>query len=106
MATISHKRGDTFELNCSIENGGVGVDITAWTITSQARDDDDSVLQSFTVTKTNASTGQFSLSATATQTESWGLGSYSVDIEFVEGGGEVNSSETFTLNVLRDITRD
>lgn len=106
MATITHKRGDTFTLNCSVENQGVAVDITLWTITSQARADDDTVLQTFTVTKTDAANGLFSVSATAAQTELWGLGNYAADIEFVEGGGEVNSTETFTLSVLRDITRD
>lgn len=105
MTTITHKRGDTFELACTVENAGVPVDITAWTITSQARDDADAVLQSFTVTKTDAANGAFSISATSTQTEAWELGGYSVDIEFIEGGGEVNSTETFTLSVLRDITR-
>ena len=106
MATITHKRGDTFELASTLESNGVAVDITSYTITSQARDEDDAVLQSFTVTKTDATNGAFSISATAAQTELWGLGSYSVDIEFVDGSGEVNSSETFTLSVLRDITRD
>lgn len=106
MATITHKRGDTFELSATVENSGVAVDITNWTITSQARDDADTVLQTFTVTKTDASNGEFSVGATSTQTEAWGLGNYQMDIEFVEVGGEVNSTETFTLSVLRDITRD
>ena len=106
MTTITHKRGDTFELSSTIENAGVGVDITSWTISSQARDEADAVLQTFTVTKTDAANGAFTVSATAAQTELWPIGSYQMDIEFIEGGGEVNSTETFTLSVLRDITRD
>lgn len=106
MATITHKRGDTFELSATVENLGVAVDITGWTITSQARDEADLILQTFAVTKTDAASGAFTVSATSTQTEAWGLGNYQMDIEFVEAGGEVNSTETFTLSVLRDITRD
>lgn len=106
MATITHKRGDTFALNCTVENQGVAVDITSWTITSQARADDDTVLQTFTVTITDAAAGLFTVSATSTQAELWSLGNYSMDIEFVDPSNEVNSTETFTLSVLRDITRD
>lgn len=106
MATITHKRGDTFAIACTIENAGVAVDITGWTIASQARGTDDTILQTFTVTITDAATGSFSISATSTQTELWTIGNYSVDIEFIDDSGEVNSTETFTLSVIRDITRD
>lgn len=106
MATINHKRGDTFELSCSLENEGNPVDITNFTITSQVRSPDDTLLQPLTVTVTDAATGAFTLSATPTQTETWDTIQYLSDIEFVDGGGEVNSSETFTINVIKDITRD
>ena len=106
MATITHKRGDTFELSCTLENEGNAVDITNFTITSQVRGSDDALLQALTVTKTDAAAGGFTLSATAAQTETWGVQKYLSDIEFIEGGGEVNSSQTFTIDVLADITRD
>jgi len=106
MATIVHKRGDTFELSCTLENEGVAVDITNFTITSQVRGSDDVLLQALTVTKTDATAGEFTLTATSTQTESWGVQKYLADIEFIEASGEVNSSQTFTIDVLKDITRD
>jgi len=106
MATITHKRGDTFELSCTLENQGVAVDITNFTITSQLRLPDDTLLQALTVTKTDATAGQFTLSATATETETWGVANYECDIEFIEAGGEVNSSQTFVISVIKDITRD
>ena len=106
MATITHKRGDTFELSCTLENEGVAVDITNFTITSQLRLPDDTLLQALTVTVTDAAAGAFTLSATSNETEGWGVASYQCDIEFIEGSGEVNSSETFVLNVIKDITRD
>lgn len=106
MATVTHKRGDTFELSCTLENDGVAVDITNFTITSQVRTVDDALLQALTVTKTDAVAGAFALSATSLQTETWVPATYEADIEFIEGGGEVNSSQTFTIAVIKDITRD
>jgi hypothetical protein len=106
MAAIKHKRGDSFELACTLENEGVAVNITNITITSQARGDDDALLQQMTVTKTNSANGEFAVSATATQTESWGVGTYDCDIEFQESSGEINSSQTFQISVIKDITRD
>lgn len=105
MTTITHKRGDTFAINCTIENQGVAVDVTNWTIACQARADDDTILQTFTVTITDAAAGLFTVSATPAQSELWSIGNYSVDIEFIDGSGEVNSTETFILSVIRDITR-
>src|SRR6056297_930669 len=104
MATITHKRGDTFELSCTLENQGVAVDITNFTITSQLRLSDDTLLQALTVTVTDAAAGAFTLSATSTETEVWDVAAYECDIEFIDDG-EVNSSETFVLNVIKDITR-
>jgi len=105
MATITHKRGDTFELSCTLENEGNSVDITNFTITSQIRKNDDTLLQALTVTKTDAVNGAFTLSAPPAETETWGVRDYQSDIEFVEAGGEVNSSETFVISVIKDITR-
>jgi len=106
MATITHKRGDTFELSCNLENEGADVDITNFTITSQIRQQDDTLLQALTVTKTDAANGLFTLSATATQTEAWEPANYDCDIEFIDGSGDVYSSQTFTVTVVKDITRD
>ena len=106
MATITHKRGDTFDLSCTLENDGVSVDITNFTITSQVRTADEALLQALTVTKTDAAAGVFALSATSAETETWNPATYDADIEFIEFSGEVNSSQTFTIAVIKDITRD
>ena len=105
MATITHKRGDTFELSATLENSGNAVDITNFTITSQVRDVEDALLQALTVTITDAATGAFTVSATPAQTETWAVKTYDCDIEFIEVGGEVNSTETFQIDVIKDITR-
>ena len=105
MATINHKRGDTFDFLFTAENNGVAIDLTGYTITSQARASDDTVLQSFTVTITSAVNGQFTLTAAVAATELWTPGAYNMDIEFVDGSGVTVSTQTFTLNVIADVTR-
>ena len=105
MATFIHKRGDTFSLSSSVENSGVAVDITGWTISSQVRKADDTLVEDLTVTIDDALGGLFTLSATALATESWPVENLYCDIEFTEAGGDVNSTETFIISVQRDITR-
>lgn len=105
MATIAHKRGDTFELTCSLENGGNDVDITGWTVAAQLRKTDDTLVQAMTITVTNASAGEFTITAANTETDDWPLGNLDIDVEFTEASGAVSSSETFTINVIKDITR-
>lgn len=105
MATITHKRGDTFELTLTLENDGNAVDITNFTIASQIRQQDDVLVQALTVTKTDPTNGQFTLTSTDTETEGWPIANLEVDVEFIEDTGVVSSSETFNINVLKDITR-
>ena len=105
MATLNHKRGDTMDFLFTAETSGVAIDLTGYTITSQARATDDTVLQSFTVTITDAANGQFTITATNAETELWSPGQYNMDIEFVDGSGTVVSTETFVLNVIADVTR-
>lgn len=103
MANITHKRGDTLEWVVTLTQDAVAVNITDWTIKSQIRQDT-TLIAELTVTKTNSLSGQFSLTATATQTASWTLGTSSVDIEFTDPTGYVVSSQTFTLQLVKDIT--
>jgi hypothetical protein len=103
MANITHKRGDTLEWVVTLTQDGSVVNISDWTITSQIRQDT-TLIASLTVTKTDSTNGVFSLTATAASTASWSLGTHSVDIEFINDSGFVVSSQTFTLQLVRDIT--
>ena len=103
MANITHKRGDTLEWVVSLTQNNSPVNISGWTITSQIRQDT-TLIANLTVTVTDAVNGEFNLSATSAQTAGWALGSHSVDIEFISLGGFVVSSQTFTLQLVRDIT--
>lgn len=105
MATITHKRGDTFELTCSLENQGNDVDITGWTVAAQLRKTDDTLVQNMTITVTNAAAGEFTISAPDTETDDWPIENLEIDVQFTESSGNISSSETFTIAVIKDITR-
>jgi hypothetical protein len=105
MATISHKRGDTFELTCSLENQGNDVDMTGWSIAAQLRKTDDTLVQDMTVTVTDAAAGEFKITAADTETDDWPIENLEIDVQFTEFSGNISSSETFTIAVIKDITR-
>lgn len=111
MATITHKKGDTLELTFQLKRDGSAVDITNYTITSQLRDSTDTLLTtdnfngSLTYTLIDASAGQFQLSASSTATAEWDTRKYDCDVQLIDGDNETSSSETFKINVIKDITR-
>jgi len=123
MANINHKRGDTFQLDFTLEANEAAVDITNFDIRAQARNAAGTLILEWNETNsgvnvTNASGGLFNFKSEATYTstptgqlatESWPLGVMNVDVEFTDTSAtpdSVSSSETFTITVLEDITRD
>lgn len=97
--TATVKRGDTFHAACQ----RVGVNITSTVIRSQLRAG--TWRQDLTVTKTNAATGEFTLTATAADAELWPVGVATWDIEY-DDGGDVHSTETISLRIVEDVTHD
>jgi len=125
MANLDHKRGDTFQLDFTLEDNDVAVDITNFEIRAQARDATGTLIVEWNETQsppgvniTSASDGQFNLKSEAAYTTtptlqlatvSWPLGVLNVDVEFKDTSASpdsVSSSETFTITVIEDITRD
>jgi hypothetical protein len=123
MANINHKRGDTFQLDFTLEANEAAVDITNFDIRAQARNAAGTLILEWNETNsgvnvTNASGGLFNFKSEATYsstptgqlaTESWPLGVMNVDVEFTDTSAtpdSVSSSETFTITVLEDVTRD
>lgn len=123
MANINHKRGDTFQLDFTLEANDVAVDITNFDIRAQARDSAGTLILEWNETNsgvnvTNATGGLFNFKSEATYTstptgqlatESWPIGVMNVDVEFTDTSAtpdSVSSSETFTITVIEDITRD
>ena len=123
MANINHKRGDTFQLDFTLEANDVAVDITNFDIRAKARSADGPLILEWNETNsgvnvTNAAGGLFNFKSEATYsptptgqlaTESWPIGVMNVDVEFTDTSAapdSVSSSETFTITVIEDITRD
>jgi hypothetical protein len=105
MATIRHKRGDTFSRDCQLleSTAGPPVDITGWTIASMIRARGGDLISELTVAITNPMTGSYRL--TDTNTGDWPLGDAAMDIQYTDAGGAVHSSDTVLLRILADITR-
>jgi hypothetical protein len=103
---ITHKRGDTFEAVVEATLNGAPLDLTGWTVRSQLRDLSNNVIKEFDVLPLDLAAGQFSLNATAQETENWSPASYLCDVELVDLNSFVQSSDTFSVRVVRDITRD
>lgn len=104
MADITFKRGDTLSIDCQYQVDSVNAPLPP-TMASQVRNPSTHALvDTFTITNTNASAGQFNLSATAAQTGAWPLALLNYDVEYTEADGTVHSSPTETIQVEMDVT--
>ena len=101
---IKIKRGDTFKLTNVVTNEGTALDIsTGWSIRSQIRKDD-VLIDELVPLITDGVNGVYTLTESSTGvTESWEVGFYECDIEYTVSG-EVLSTETFMIEVVKDIT--
>ena len=104
--SITHKRGDTFEIIVDFTLNGDPQDIADWQIRSQIRDGNKNLLKELDINPIDLTLGQFSLNATAAETRDWTPAVYQCDIEFIDNTGFVVSSSTFNITVIRDVTRD
>lgn len=107
MSTISHKRGDSFSLSGAIKDAqGVAVDLTGASLRCHLRQPDGVLIQALTCAITDAAAGTYSISATAAEAAVWPLGNAKFDVELTDAQGAVTSTDTVTLKVVEDITRD
>lgn len=96
---IIFKRGDTFILSCV-----VATDITGWTIASQIRDGDTLIADlTFALLSTSAESSTYTL--TYSVTTAWPLHDLNCDIQYTTAAGQIISTETFTIGVVKDTTR-
>lgn len=105
MSSVTHKQGDTFEWIVTLTDDQLPVDITSWGIRAQVRNND-TLIATLTITKTDPTNGVFTASATAAQTDTWTAGSHRCDIEFTDDNSVVLSTNTFEVNILEDISHD
>lgn len=86
MASIDHKRGDTFEISFTLtDNSGSAVDLTNYTVRAMARDSSGTEQVEWTeaqttngVNITNAAAGQFKLVRSASSPPAGQTGDYSL----------------------------
>lgn len=105
--SIRMKRGDTFVVDfLATDDEGTAVDLTGYTARAQIRFADKEPID-LTVTidpDQTANTGLVSLEYGGATT-SWPVATGLIDIEFTDGAGRIESSETIELAVGRDVTR-
>ncbi len=107
MTTLTHKRGDRFSKRCTWRDDTQTPVALGAAPRAQLRNGADELVQELTVTlepQVGATVGVFTLSATAVQTAAWPVGSLLCDIER-QAPDPVESSQTFTVQVTRDVTR-
>lgn len=104
--SINFKRGDTLSMTCQRLTAALAAfNLVGYTMAATVRNGGFS--QALTVTVTDASLGQFTLSQTATNTALWPISDDDdsvmyCDIQFTSGS--VESTETFKIVVREDIT--
>ena len=103
MTQVTHKRGDTLRIVCQLQDDDQApINIAGLTIASQIRQSNDRLVSNLDVTVLDAVLGKFELSA---DTDEWPTGRHLCDIEYTQANGDVFSTVTFDVLVLRDITR-
>jgi len=105
MQKIKLKRGDTLALSCTLADNGVAVDLTGWAVKAQLRTPDGALVNELTYTVVNAAAGQYALSSTGATT-AWPVNTtLEGDIQYTSPAGVITSSETFQVQMVKDITQ-
>lgn len=108
MTTLSNfKRGDTFQLTCTYKVAGVATSLTGKTVDCQLRSPNGGLIADMTCTLDADQTtnpGKFVVTPVVADTSRWSVGNNEIDIQ-ITSGSSVRSTETFTLPVVKDVTR-
>ena len=103
MKKIILKKGDTLALSCQLKDSlGVPIDITAYTIQSQVRKQDMTLVDTLIVNKTDNANGEYSITATSTGT--WPVDLLVCDIKYTAGASSIIRTETFTIDLRAAVT--
>jgi len=97
------KRGDTFALHCTYKLDSIPASVDLIDIKCQIREKNGNLIAVLDVHKLDQKTNAGEFSLTAKETEIWPITTALCDIEYSDGEF-VNSSETFFIEILRDIT--
>ncbi|WP_027389220.1 hypothetical protein [Chrysiogenes arsenatis] len=104
MEPIRHKRGDTFILSsCQLlDDNQNPIDLTDYVIRSQLRTKSGKLVDTLLV---EIAADHLSYTMTAQQPESWPAEKLECDVEYTNPDGVRFSSQTFYVDVMRDVTR-
>lgn len=102
-----HYRGDSFDSTWTVSKNGVAKDLTGATVRSQIRLEDDTLVDTFTVTVTDATAGEITVSLTPTQAQALPVDTeLFADIEVTYPSGEVKTISQIFLTVVKDASHD
>ncbi|MGH8431019.1 MAG: hypothetical protein ACREUF_11520 [Solimonas sp.] len=100
------KRGDTWEFTGPLDFTPTNpANLTGWTIKSQGRKDDGTLVQEFQVEITDSVNRVIRHYAPATSTMVWPIGQMLIDVECIDPDGRVISTRTTKVQIVVDITR-
>lgn len=100
-----HKAGDTFTRLFPIPAEFADGYFVAWTVASQVRSEDGTLMSSVTCEWLDALTTR-NLKLRVADTRSWKPGRAEIDVQFTRvSDGEVMSTTTATFTVTRDVTQ-
>jgi hypothetical protein len=102
---IRHKRGDTFKIAVIVteDDGDTRYDLTGWTVRSHIRKSG-KLIAELVFGEIDISNGEFSLMVM--DTDNWPMGKLESDIEYIDAMGYSHSTETYVIEVIKDVTYD
>ena len=103
MSSVNHKRGDTFSFSAAFAVDGVPVEGLANKLKCQVRTRKDVLISEMTITE-SATPGTYIF--TVADTADWPIGELYYDIQMTDDAGIITSSETVTINVIKDVTHE
>lgn len=100
--SVQIKRGDTFLVEGVVTTDGVAQDLTGWSVRCHVRRGS-TLVQDLEVQWTNRAAGVYRLHCA--DTTAWPVGVLTSDIEYTTQSGQIASTETFEIEVIKDETR-
>lgn len=105
MPSLRLKRGDTVLLAFEAKaDDGTPQNLTGYTVTSQVRSPQGTLIDALAVTLVDAVAGELTLGATAAATAGWPVGKLLCDLRLALDDDVVHS-ETFEVSVVEAVTR-
>lgn len=101
--TAQIKRGDSFWLTLQVAIAGAIQDLSNWTILSQVRQPDGKLVETLAANIVDGPNGKFSVASLGTG--QWPVGLLDWDIQYTTDAGQIISTDTIQLNVIKDVSR-